>query len=102
MAAARTATGAFATSTASTKGAANDCGATAATVKINEVESNEGTPGDWVELYNTGTAAVNLGGFIFKDNDDTAQLRDPRRNIDRSRWLPPIRRSSLRLRTRLR
>ncbi|HET6298753.1 MAG TPA: lamin tail domain-containing protein [Kribbella sp.] len=41
------------------------------TVRINEVESNGGTPGDWVELVNTGTAPVDVSGWIVKDNDDT-------------------------------
>jgi Lamin Tail Domain len=42
-----------------------------AIVVINEVESNGGVPGDWVELYNAGDAPANLSGFIFRDNDDT-------------------------------
>ena len=41
------------------------------TVKINEVESNGGTPGDWVELVNTGAAPVDVSGWVVKDNDDT-------------------------------
>jgi hypothetical protein len=41
------------------------------TVVINEIESNGGTPGDWVELFNPGPAPVNLAGFVFRDNDDT-------------------------------
>ena len=41
------------------------------TVKINEVESSGGTPGDWVELINNGASAVDLSGWIVKDNDDT-------------------------------
>ena len=61
-------TGAFTTTNSSTKGAANDCGVS---VKINEVESDGGTPGDWVELYNAGATPVDLSGFVFKDNDDT-------------------------------
>lgn len=40
-------------------------------IVINEVESSGGTPGDWVELYNAGTAPANLSGWIFRDNDDT-------------------------------
>ncbi|WP_432980676.1 lamin tail domain-containing protein [Dactylosporangium sp. CA-233914] len=61
-------TGAFTTTTSSTRAAANDC---SSPVRINEVESNGGTPGDWVELVNTGTSPVNLSGWIVKDNDDT-------------------------------
>ncbi len=61
-------TGEFATTTVSTKGAANNCGNL---IKVNEVESNGGTPGDWVELYNAGSAAADISGYIFRDNDDT-------------------------------
>src|SRR6185369_1149254 len=46
-------------------------------IKINEVESNGGIPGDWVELYNAGTAAIDLSGYIFKDNDDTHSYAIP-------------------------
>ncbi|MGC4091180.1 MAG: lamin tail domain-containing protein [Polyangiaceae bacterium] len=60
--------GAFIATSSVTKGAANDC---SVQVKINEVESSGGTPGDWVELYNTGPATADLSGFVFKDNDDT-------------------------------
>ena len=42
------------TTTTSTKGAANDC---SSPVRINEVESNGGTPGDWVELTNIGATS---------------------------------------------
>jgi hypothetical protein len=62
------ATGEFTTTTSSTKGAANDC---SITVKINEVESSDGTPGDWIELYNAGPTSADLSGFVVKDNDDT-------------------------------
>ena len=57
--------GAFTTTASSTKGTVNDCGVQ---VRLNEVESNAGTPGDWVELYNAGPAAVNLTGYVLKDN----------------------------------
>jgi hypothetical protein len=43
----------------------------ASTVRINEVESSGGSPGDWVELVNTGTAAVDVSGWIVRDNDDS-------------------------------
>ena len=46
-------------------------------IKINEVESNGGIPGDWVELYNAGNAAIDLSGYIFKDNDDTHSYAIP-------------------------
>ena len=45
-----------------------------ATIRINEVESSGGTPGDWVELYNPSSSAISLAGFGFKDNDDTHTL----------------------------
>ena len=61
-------TGPFRTGSSVTKGSANDC---SVPVKVNEVESSGGVPGDWVELYNTGTFAVDLSGFIFRDGDDT-------------------------------
>jgi hypothetical protein len=38
-------------------------------IKINEVESNGGTPGDWVELFNPTSAAVDISGWGFRDND---------------------------------
>lgn len=63
-----TPTGAFVTTAASTKGAPNDC---RVLVVVNEVESNGGVPGDWIELYNRGTSVVNLSGFVVKDNDDS-------------------------------
>ncbi|MSY22528.1 MAG: hypothetical protein F2668_06090, partial [Actinobacteria bacterium] len=38
-------------------------------VKVNEVESSGGSPGDWVELYNSGSASVDISGLKFVDND---------------------------------
>jgi len=65
-------TGAFVLTSAATKGTANAADAPAApAIRINEVESNGGTPGDWVELFNSGTTAFDLGGYLFKDSDDT-------------------------------
>ncbi|MFF1635133.1 lamin tail domain-containing protein [Leifsonia sp. NPDC058248] len=66
--------GAFTTTTSSTKGAANDCGVP---VKINEVESNGGAPGDWIELINNGSSTVDLSGYILRDNDDTHTFTIP-------------------------
>jgi hypothetical protein len=63
-------TGAFATTTSSTKGAANDC-SKPSDIKINEIESSGGTPGDWVELYNSGANAVDASGLKLKDSDDS-------------------------------
>jgi hypothetical protein len=58
--------GPFTTTTSVTKGAANDC---SIAVRINEVESSDGAPGDWAELYNGGPA-VDISGWVFKDNDN--------------------------------
>jgi hypothetical protein len=69
-----TPTGAFVTTAASTKGAPNDC---RVLVVVNEVESNGGVPGDWIELYNRGTTVVNLSGFVVKDNDDSRTTTFP-------------------------
>jgi len=56
------------TTTISTKGAANDC---SLPLRINEVESSGGTPGDWIELYNFGSSPISIGGYTLLDNDDT-------------------------------
>src|SRR5262249_31938463 len=40
-------------------------------IRINEVESNGGTPGDWIELYNATTAPVDISGWGVRDNDST-------------------------------
>lgn len=63
-------TGAFTTMTTTTKGAANDC-SVPNIVKINEIESSGGTPGDWIELTNIGTVPVDISGYVLKDNDNT-------------------------------
>ncbi len=60
-------TGPFVTSTTSTKGAANDCAAPVVRININEIESDGGVPGDWIELYNDGTSATDISGFILRD-----------------------------------
>ena len=62
-------TGAFTTTVASTRGAANSCPAPA--VAINEVESNGGAPGDWVEIKNKSGSTVDISGYQVKDNDNT-------------------------------
>lgn len=61
--------GGFAQPLTATKGAANDCPpSSAVALVINEVESNQDVT-DWVELYNTGDEAVDISGFLFRDND---------------------------------
>lgn len=71
-------TGAFANTASSTKGSTNQCGAPACTpgtlgcsVVLNEVESNLGAPGDWIELYNQAASPIDVSGWIVRDNDDT-------------------------------
>ncbi|MGE3472575.1 MAG: lamin tail domain-containing protein [Vicinamibacterales bacterium] len=61
-------TGAFQTTTTVTRGTANDC---SVVIRINEIESSGGVPGDWVELFNPGPLRADLGGFVFRDSDDT-------------------------------
>src|SRR4051812_30520504 len=39
-------------------------------VVINEVESNGGVPGDWIELYNPTGATVDVSGWKILDNDN--------------------------------
>jgi lamin tail-like protein/phytase-like protein len=62
-------TGTFVTMTPSL-GSANTCAPAPTVVKINEVESSGGTPGDWVELKNTGSVPIDVSGWKFKDGDD--------------------------------
>ena len=66
-------TGAFAVTASATPGAPNDCVPVAGqdVVRVNEVESDDGVPGDWIELVNTGAEPVDLSGWLVRDNDDT-------------------------------
>jgi hypothetical protein len=73
--------GAFVVTGGVTKGATNNCGALPTTIFFNEVESNLGTPGDWVELINTGSTPVDLSGFVFRDNNDLASYVLPAGSI---------------------
>lgn len=72
-----TPTGAFTVTFLPTRGAANDCRAPLPRVRINEVESNGGTPGDWIEFINIGTTPADISGFVVKDNDNTRTARVP-------------------------
>ena len=67
-------TGAFKTTTIVTKGAANDC---AIPVRINEIESSGGTPGDWVELFNAGPVDANIGGYVSGTTTTRTRTRCP-------------------------
>ena len=40
-------------------------------MRINEVESDGGSPDDWIELVNPTTAALDVSGIVVKDDDDT-------------------------------
>lgn len=59
-------TGDFKTTTTSTRGAPNAC----SPVRINEIESNDGTNSDWVELINISGAPVDISGWTLKDSAD--------------------------------
>lgn len=63
--------------TAPTPGTANACPPAWTGVTINEVESSGGDPGDWVELYNSFSAPIDVSGLIFKDGDDTHSYAIP-------------------------
>jgi hypothetical protein len=55
--------------TTATQGAANECPNPYSGLVINEVESSGGTPGDWVELFNTTGSSIDLSGVVFMDSD---------------------------------
>jgi hypothetical protein len=61
-------TGEFVDTAVSTKGLRNACGNP---VRINEVESDGGSPEDWVELVNPTDAPLDVSGVVVKDDDDT-------------------------------
>ncbi len=61
--------GSFVTTAAPTKGTVNSCGSATTTVKINEIESSGGVPGDWIELFNTGTVAADISGYVIADGN---------------------------------
>ncbi|HCU78729.1 MAG TPA: cell wall protein, partial [Microbacterium sp.] len=46
-------------------------------IRVNEIESSGGDPGDWVELVNTSDTDVDLGGWILKDDKDDHALTIP-------------------------
>lgn len=61
-------TGDFVDVAVGTPGIRNACGNP---VRINEVESSGGAPGDWIELVNPTASPLDIGGIIVKDNDDS-------------------------------
>ncbi|MBT2474849.1 lamin tail domain-containing protein, partial [Microbacterium sp. ISL-103] len=46
-------------------------------IRINEVESSGGVPGDWIEFVNTSSASVDLSGYVVKDNGDDESYTFP-------------------------
>lgn len=61
-------TGEFIDAAVSTKGLRNACGNP---VRINEVESDGGSPGDWIELVNPTASVLDVSGLVVKDDDDS-------------------------------
>ena len=70
-----------------------------AAVVINEVES-DGLAADCVELYNTGAAPADIGGYVLKDNDDEHTFTIPAGDDARGRRLLPRDSTTRRLRPR--
>lgn len=66
-------TGDFKTTTTSTRGASNACSA----VRVNEIESSDGSNPDWVELTNISDASVDVSGWVIKDNTETGSYTFP-------------------------
>jgi len=66
-------TGTFRDTTTSTRGLANAC----SPVRINEIESDLGTPGDWIELKNISAAPVDVSGWSVKDSNDASSYTLP-------------------------
>ncbi|WP_235037964.1 lamin tail domain-containing protein [Microbacterium sp. 18062] len=60
--------GDFADVAISTKSLRNACGSP---VRVNEVESSGGEPGDWVELVNPTTGVLDVSGLVVRDDDDS-------------------------------
>jgi Lamin Tail Domain len=46
-------------------------------IRINEVESSGGIPGDWAEIFNAGATPVDVSGWVFKDNNDLSSFVIP-------------------------
>lgn len=67
-------TGDFREVEVATPGSPNNCGNP---VRINEVESNGGTPGDWIELVNPTDRLLDISGIEVRDNDDSHSYTIP-------------------------
>jgi uncharacterized protein YjiK len=63
--------GSFVGTATTTRGAANDCPPPpgGADVRLNEVESNGDTVGDWVEITNVGSSPADVSGWKVIDSD---------------------------------
>lgn len=53
-----------------TGGLAQTAHAAPADIKINEVESQAGSPDDWIELINAGSTDADVSGLVLSDNSD--------------------------------
>ncbi|WP_243230606.1 lamin tail domain-containing protein [Microbacterium sp. CIAB417] len=67
-------TGEFTDLATSTKGLRNACGNP---VRINEVESDGGSPDDWIELANPTASDLDVSGVVVKDDDDAHAYEIP-------------------------
>lgn len=67
-------TGEFVDIAVPTKGLRNACGNP---VRINEVESDGGSPDDWIELVNPTDSALDVSGVVVKDDDDAHAFTVP-------------------------
>lgn len=46
-------------------------------VQLHEVESSGGASGEWIELHNTGSTAINIGNYVLKDEDPSHSYTIP-------------------------
>ncbi|MGE5497706.1 MAG: CotH kinase family protein, partial [Syntrophothermus sp.] len=63
--------------------------------EINYKSSGSFDAGDWVELYNNGRDTVNLGGWQFKDSDDSHIFNIPALSLKPGEYLVLLNDSSL-------
>jgi len=64
-----------------TPGSGPDCSETIVFSEINYNSAEYADAGDWAELRNTGTEAVNIGNYRFSDSDDTHLFTIPENTI---------------------
>jgi hypothetical protein len=71
-------TGAFVVTVTGSRDAPNVCSVSAAdAVVVNEIESKDGDPGDWVELKNISTVPVDASGLVLSDSKGTPSYTIP-------------------------